>query len=63
MPHSENIHEMPVMFDMIGNKTTNVKGTKTTGNEKFYFIVVLSCLGDGTKLKLRVIFKRKTAKM
>ncbi len=32
---------------------------KTTGHEKSHFIVVLSCLSEGTKLKPVVIFKRK----
>lgn len=60
-----NMDETPVMFDMTGNKTIDVKGTKTvhiktTGHEKSRFTVVLSCLADGTKLKPMVIFKRKT---
>lgn len=32
----------------------------TTGHEKDRFTVMLVCLGDGTKLPLYVIFKRKT---
>ena len=33
---------------------------RTTGNEKNRLTVVLTCAGDGSKLKLLVIFKRKT---
>ncbi|GFU60735.1 pogo transposable element with KRAB domain [Trichonephila clavipes] len=60
-----NMDETPVTFDMIGNKTTDMKRTetihiKTTGHEKSHFTDVLSCLADGTKLKPIVIFKRKT---
>ncbi|GFW02351.1 pogo transposable element with KRAB domain [Trichonephila clavipes] len=55
----------PVTFDIIGNKTIDMKGTKRihikiTGHEKSHFAVVLSCLADDTKLKPMVIFKRKT---
>lgn len=65
MSHIGNMDETPVMFDMIGNKTIDVKGVKTvnvktTGHEKSHFTVVLSCLADGTKLKPMIIFKRKT---
>ncbi|GFS57486.1 pogo transposable element with KRAB domain [Trichonephila clavipes] len=65
LSHIGNMHETPVTFDKIGNKTIDMKGTKmihikTTGHEKSHFTVVLSCLADGTKLKPMVIFKRKT---
>ncbi|GFU76721.1 pogo transposable element with KRAB domain [Trichonephila clavipes] len=65
LSHIGNMDETPVTFDMIRNKTIDMKGTKTihintTGHEKSHFIVVLSCLADGTKLKPMVIFKRKT---
>ena len=33
---------------------------RTTGNEKNRVTVVLACCGDGLKLKLMLIFKRKT---
>ena len=33
---------------------------RTTGKEKNHLTVVLTCAGDGAKLKLLVIFKRKT---
>ncbi|GFX21239.1 pogo transposable element with KRAB domain [Trichonephila clavipes] len=60
-----NIDETPLMFDMIGNKIIDMKGTKTihiktTGHKLSHFTVVLSCLTDGTKLKPMIIFKRKT---
>lgn len=60
-----NMDETPVMFDMIGNRSVEVKGAKTvpfktTGHEKSHFTVVLSCLANGTKLRPMVIFKRKT---
>lgn len=60
-----NMDETPVFFDMLSNRTVEVKGTKTvmvksTGHEKTKFTVVLSCMADGTKLKPMVIFKRKT---
>ncbi|GFT92182.1 pogo transposable element with KRAB domain [Trichonephila clavipes] len=65
LSHIGNMDETPVKFDMIGNKTIDMNGTKmipikTTGHEKSHFTVVLSCLADGTKLKTMVIFKRKT---
>ncbi|KFM60269.1 hypothetical protein X975_24166, partial [Stegodyphus mimosarum] len=54
--------ETQVMFDMIGNKTTDVKGTKTvhitTDHKESHLTLVISCLAD--KLKPMVIFKRKT---
>ncbi|GFX66183.1 pogo transposable element with KRAB domain [Trichonephila clavipes] len=65
LSHIGNMDESPVTFEMIGNKTIDMKGAKTihiktTGHEKSHFTVVLSCLADGTKLKPMVIFKRKT---
>ncbi|GFW89476.1 pogo transposable element with KRAB domain [Trichonephila clavipes] len=65
LSHIGNMDETPVAFDMIGNKTIDMKGTKSihiksTGHEKSHLTVVLSCLADGTKLKPIVIFKRKT---
>lgn len=52
-------------FDMPPSRMINPAGgksilIKTTGNGKSYFTVVLACLADGTKLKLMIIFKRKT---
>ena len=40
-----------------GEKTVKIR---TTGNEKNRLTVVLTCAGDGSKLKPLVIFKRKT---
>ncbi|KFD50651.1 hypothetical protein M513_08458, partial [Trichuris suis] len=59
-----NMDETPINFDMVAHKTVDSKGVKSvllrsTGHEKTRFIVVLSCLADGTKLKPMVIFKRK----
>ena len=60
-----NMDETPLTFDMPPNRTVNNTGEKTikirtTGNEKNRVTVVLACCGDGTKLKLMIIFKRKT---
>lgn len=60
-----NIDETPVWFDMPTSKTVTNRGErsvliKTTGHKKTRFTVVLSCMADGTRLKPRVIFKRKT---
>ncbi|CAG8841393.1 36117_t:CDS:2 [Gigaspora margarita] len=56
--------EMPVCFNMVGSLTVNSKGAKTvyvqtTNNNKNRFTVVLTCLVDGTKLSLVIIFKEK----
>ena len=50
---------------MLSNRTVSKTGEKTvkirtTGNEKNRLTVVLTCAGDGSKLKPLVIFKRKT---
>ena len=45
------------MVDMKGASTVSIK---TSGMEKQYFTIILSCLANGTKLKLAVMFKRKT---
>ena len=60
-----NMDETPLTFDMSPNRTINISGEKTvkirtTGNEKNRITVVLTCAGDGSKLRLMVIFKRKT---
>ncbi|KAH7967070.1 hypothetical protein HPB49_022151 [Dermacentor silvarum] len=57
--------QTPVNFDMTSNTTVSVKGERdvnllTTCNEKLHFTVLLSCLADGTKLCLYIVFKRKT---
>ena len=60
-----NMDETPFTFDMPPNHTINNMGEKTIiirtkGNEKNRITVVLACCGDGYKIKLMVIFKRKT---
>ena len=60
-----NMDETPISFDLPPNRTVDFKGqktitVKTTGAEKSYMTVVLSCLADGTKLPPMVVFKRKT---
>ena len=52
-------------FDIARNSTVTEKGVKsvsvlTTCHEKDRFTVTLACLGDGSKLPLYVVFKRKT---
>ena len=52
-------------FNMPSSRKINTAGEKsiiikTTDNENNHFTVVLACLGDGTKLKPIIIFKRKT---
>ena len=58
-------HFTPLTFDMPPNRTIHNTGEKTikirtTGNEKNRVTVVLTCAGDGSKLRPMVIFKRKT---
>ena len=53
------------MYDLPGNGTVNQIDAKTglirtTGHEMTHFTVVLSCMANGVKLKVVVIFKRKT---
>ena len=60
-----NADQTPMTFDIVSNSTVDKKGSKTvsiltTGHEKDRFTVMLACLGDGTKLPLYVVFKRKT---
>uniref|UniRef100_A0A8C3IBY8 HTH CENPB-type domain-containing protein n=1 Tax=Chrysemys picta bellii TaxID=8478 RepID=A0A8C3IBY8_CHRPI len=60
-----NMGETPMTFDLLSNRTVTGVGEKTvliktTGHEKIYFTVVLSCLANGSKLPPVVIFKRKT---
>ena len=60
-----NMDETPMNFDMPPSRTVNTAGEKsilikTTGNEKNHFTVVLACLANGTKLKPKIMFKRKT---
>ena len=37
----------------------NMDEVKITGNDETRFIVILTCMADGTKLKPMIIFKRK----
>ena len=57
-----NMDKSPTQFDMPSNRTVSKTGKKTvkirtTGNEKNHLTVVLTCTGDGSKLKPLVIFK------
>ena len=59
-----NADQIPLTFDMPSNSTVDSKGTKsvsimTTGHEKDRFIVMLACLGDGTKLPPYVVLNEK----
>jgi len=54
--------EVPVNFDMLGNRTLNLRGAKnvlvkTTGSVKKRCTVVLTVCADGTKLPPTIIFK------
>lgn len=58
--------ETPLDFDMLANKMVNVKGVKTvlikgTGHERW--MVFLSCMADGMKLRWMVIFMHKNLKL
>ena len=58
-----NFDEVPVPFDIVGNRTVDVKGKDNvrislTGHEKTNFTVVLGVTADGEKLKPMLIFKR-----
>jgi len=60
-----NMDETPMTFDMAGFMTVNKKRDKTvtvntTGSEKAHFMVILSCLADGMKLPVMVIFMGKS---
>ena len=59
-----NMDEVPLMFDVLSNKTVDAKGSKTimiktSGNEKTSYTVLLACCADGTNLPPLLIFKRK----
>ncbi|GET04051.1 pogo transposable element with KRAB domain [Rhizophagus clarus] len=59
-----NIDETPVSFNLPSNTTIDELGARsvsihTTGHEKANFTVVLTCMADGTKLPLLIIFKLK----
>lgn len=55
----------PISLDLPPNRTVDFKRqktikVKTTGAEKSYMTVVLSCLAVGTKIPTMIVFKRKT---
>lgn len=57
-----NMDEMPLWFDFPNAKTYDFRGvktvkSKTTGQEKLPYTVVLSTMGNGKKLKPMIIFK------
>ena len=52
-----NMDEVPLTFDVLSNKTVDVKRAKTitiktSGNEKTHYTVVLVCCADGTSFHL-----------
>lgn len=60
-----NMDEVPMAFDAPMTRTVANKGDKTviittTGHERTNFTVALACTASGRKLKLLIIFKRKT---
>ena len=60
-----NADQTPLTFDIVTNSTVSDRGAKSvpivsSGHDKERFTVMLACLGDGTKLPLCVVFKRKT---
>ena len=60
-----NMDEVPMSFDAPYSRTVHTTGAQsisvlTMGHEKTGFTVVLACSESGKKLKLMVIFKRKT---
>lgn len=60
-----NADQTLLTFDIVTNSTVSDRGAKSvpivsSGHDKERFTVMLACLGDGTKLPLYVVFKRKT---
>ena len=60
-----NADQTPLTFDIVTNSTISENGVKSvpimsTGHDKDRFTMMLACFGDGTKLPLYVVFKRKT---
>lgn len=60
-----NADQTPLTFDIVTNSIVSDRGVKSvpiisSGHDKERFTVMLACLGDGTKLPLYVVFKRKT---
>jgi hypothetical protein len=63
MKNIANMDESPLWFDLPSTRTYDFRGvktvkSKTTGHEKLRYTVVLSGLGDGTKLKPMIIFQK-----
>ncbi|GBB96855.1 hypothetical protein RclHR1_28540001 [Rhizophagus clarus] len=59
-----NINKTPISFDLSSNTTIDELGAQSvsiciTGHEKANFTVVLTCMMDGIKLPLLIIFKLK----
>ncbi|XGW10293.1 hypothetical protein V3C99_012071, partial [Haemonchus contortus] len=59
-----NIDEVPVPFDIVCERTVDVKGREnikidSTGHEKSNFTVVLGVIAAGEKLKPMIVFKKK----
>ena len=51
----------PLTFNLPSNmKGAKTVSIKTSGHEKMYYTVALSCYADGTKLNPKIIFKCKT---
>uniref|UniRef100_A0A8C0HJH9 HTH CENPB-type domain-containing protein n=1 Tax=Chelonoidis abingdonii TaxID=106734 RepID=A0A8C0HJH9_CHEAB len=60
-----NMDKTLMTFDLLSNRMVTGVGEKTvliktTGHEKIHFMLVLSCLANGSKLHPVVIFKRET---
>ena len=60
-----NMDEIPMQFDMLSGQTVESKGANTvqagtTVHEKESFLVVLTCMANGYKLKPMIIFERKS---
>jgi len=58
------MNETSVSFNLLSNITIDELRTRTvsictTGHKRTNFIVVLTCMADGTKLLLLIIFKLK----
>ena len=58
-----NMDEIRVNFNLLNNRTVNIKGEKTIlvqtiGNEKRRFSIILACMADGKKFQPVVIFKQ-----
>ncbi len=64
--HIENMDEVPVSFDMVGNHTIDNKGAKevkitSTGHEKSNFTVILCATADGANAHHLLFLKKNYA--